>query len=699
MSSCARTRAVWILLGLAWAAPLAAASLTATARSKHTTATLVPEHDALEPGRPLTIGLHLKMEPEWHTYWKNPGDSGLPTKIEWRLPEGFRAGPIEWPRPTRLPAGPLMSYAYEHEVLLLTRIDVPETLPAGETKIGALVKWLECKEACLPGKAELEIALPNAKGGAAPLAQWASSFAKSRAQLPEKAPQLSLEAIAGGPALALSVGGLVDPREAYFFPAAAEVIDHAAPQEVEIAGTAVRLRLARAANAPLPTTIAGVLQVDGRAYEIEGPVKEGVVPAIASTAGPAVGGSAGSLPIALLFAFIGGLILNLMPCVLPVLGLKVLGFVQSAGDSRRRALQHGLAFAGGVVGFFWLLAGTLLVLRAGGEEIGWGFQLQSPGFVVFLSALFLLVALNLFGVFEVGYSLTAAGNLAPRSGGLSSSFASGALATIVATPCTAPFMGSALGFALSQPAWSTLLVFTALGAGMAAPYVVLAASPALLDRLPRPGAWMETFKQVMGFPMLATVVFLLWLFGRQLGVSAMAVLLASLLLVTMGAWIYGRSAARTGTASLGAVALAGLLVIAGVALGFVQAQAAPADSGKPHAGGVWEPYSASRLAELRAAGTPVFLDFTADWCLTCQVNERVALDRDEVQARFRAEGVVLMKADWTRHDDAITQALAGYGRQGVPVYVLYGRTPGAPPRLLPEVLTPGLVLSTLDEVF
>jgi thiol:disulfide interchange protein len=380
-----------------------------------------------------------------------------------------------------------------------------------------------------------------------------------------------------------------------------------------------------------------------------------------------------------------------------VLGLKVLGFVNSGGDSRARTLQHGFAFSAGVIGFFWLLAGTLLVLRAGGEQIGWGFQLQSPGFVVFLSALFLLVALNLFGVFEVGQSLTAAGNLAPRSHGLKGSFASGALATIVATPCTAPFMGSALGFALAQPAWATLLVFTALGVGMAAPYVVLAASPALLKRLPKPGAWMETFKQVMGFPMLATVVFLVWLFGRQLGVSAMAVLLGSLLLVAMGAWIYGRSAARTGTPGIAALAISAMLVLAGVALGFVQAQAAPA-ADTSRSSSDWEPYSEERLAELRRAGTPVFVDFTADWCLTCQVNERVALDRDEVRARFREEGVVLMKADWTRHDETITRALAAHGRQGVPLYVLYGRTPEDPGRLLPEVLTPGLVLSTLDEV-
>jgi DsbC/DsbD-like thiol-disulfide interchange protein/cytochrome c biogenesis protein CcdA len=456
-----------------------AAPLTASASSKHVTATLVPEHDSAVPGQPLYVGLHLKMEPDWHTYWKNPGDSGLPTKIEWRLPDGVTAGPIEWPRPIRFEMGGLMSYAYEHEVLLLTRIDVPASLAVKELPIGARVKWLECKEACLPGKAELELVLPVAKSGARALADWTAAFAHARAELPARPDGISVEALAGGPTLALSVSGLQNPRNAYFFPAEAEVIDHVAPQEVEVAGPALRLRIARAANAPLPTKVAGVLEVDGRGYEIEAPVREGEVPpAAGSGARAGVGGVASSLPVALLFAFVGGLILNLMPCVLPVLGLKVLGFVNSAGEDKKRTLHHGLAFAAGVVGFFWLLAGTLLALRAGGEQIGWGFQLQSPGFVVFLSALFLLVALNLFGVFEVGHSLTAAGNLAPRAGGLRGSFASGALATIVATPCTAPFMGSSLGYALSQPVWSTLLVFTSLGVGMAAPYVVLAASPA-----------------------------------------------------------------------------------------------------------------------------------------------------------------------------------------------------------------------------
>jgi thiol:disulfide interchange protein DsbD len=409
--------------------------------------------------------------------------------------------------------------------------------------------------------------------------------------------------------------------------------------------------------------------------------------------------SASNLAAALGAAFAGGLILNLMPCVLPVLSLKVMSFVRHGGESRLGALRHGLAFALGVLVFFWILAGALLALRASGQQIGWGFQLQSPPFVVVLSGLFLLVALNLFGVFEVGQSLTAMANLTTKTNGLSSSFWSGALATIVATPCTAPFMGSALGFALGQPAWSTLLVFSVLGLGMAAPYLLLSASPPLLKLLPRPGRWMEALKQAMGFPMLGTVVFLVWVFGRQTGMTAMTWLLAALLLIAAGAWLYGRGRLPQNSPRwrLGLLTSAAALVSFGFLLGLAQAQASPAVT-EARRTDRWEPYSERRLAELRAAGTPVFVDFTADWCLTCQVNERVALQHPAVQERLERAGVAMMKADWTLRDERVTQALAGHGRQGVPLYVLYGKVQDAPPRLLPEVLTPGLVLRALDEV-
>jgi thiol:disulfide interchange protein len=669
---------------------------TATVSSKNVVATLVAEHDGIQPGQPLWVGLHLKMAPTWHTYWRNPGDAGLPTRIRWRLPEGFTAGGIQWPQPAAFGVPPLMSYGYEHEVLLLSEIRTPATLPPGDVRLGARLDWLECQEVCLPGKGDVELNLPVGRGPAAPLADWTKAFARARALLPRAAAELKADAYGHEKGLTLAVAGLAAPRKAYFFPTKGDVLQHAAPQPLAATARGFRLELARAANTPVPTHLDGVLVADGRAFEVAVPVQAATPPPAAATSS----GAGAGLAVALASAFLGGLILNLMPCVLPVLSLKVMGFVRHGAEARRGPLRHALAFAAGVLLFFWLLAGALLALRAGGQQIGWGFQLQSPAFVVVLSGLFLLVALNLFGVFEVGQSLTAAGNLAPRSTGLGSSFGSGALATVVATPCTAPFMGSALGFTLGQPGWATLLVFTSLGLGMAAPYVVLASSPRLLRALPRPGRWMDTLKQAMGFPMLATVVFLAWVFGRQTSIDALTMMLGALLLIAAGAWVYGRGAPPDAPPRrrLVSALAAGALVVVGFALGLAQAQAAPA--GTPagtSSTGDWEPWSEERLAELRAAGTPVLVDFTADWCLTCQVNERVVLRDAAVRERFARAGLVVLRADWTRRDERITRALLAHGRQGVPLYVLYGRGGGAEPRLLPAVLTPGVVLRALDE--
>jgi thiol:disulfide interchange protein DsbD len=687
-----------LVAGVALAlAPPAAGQPTASGGSRNVVATLVSETESFRPGASLWVGLHLQMAPDWHTYWRNPGDSGLPTRIQWRLPDAFTAGPLLWPGPERMYVNPLMSYGYSGEVLLLTELRVPASLSApGPVALGAKVDWLECKEVCLPGKAELQIALPVADGEPRKLAEWAGRFDAARRRLPAPPVGLELQASRGRDALRLAVRGGGKPREAYFFPAAAEAIEQAAPQPVRAIAGGYELALQRPAGAKPIERLEGVLVADGRVLEVGLPIVEGAAEADAAPVDAAPG-----LLAALAFAFVGGIILNLMPCVLPVLSLKVLSFVRHGAGPGGGALRHGLAFTAGVLAFFWILAGALVALRAGGEQIGWGFQLQSPAFVVFLSALFLLLSLNLLGVFEVGESLTTVGALEGRASGLAGSFWSGGLATLVATPCTAPFMGSALGFALGQTTAVTLAVFTALGLGMASPYLLLSASPRLLRFVPRPGAWMETFKQLMGFVLLATVVFLLWLFGRQVGINGMSGLMLGLLLLGMAAWLYGRETRPEGPGArrlaLGAAAAIGL---AGLAVGFSQAQGAPAGSAaarKPAHDAGWEAYSEERLAELRAKGTPVLVDFTADWCLTCQVNERVALGRPEVRERFQQEGVVLMKADWTLRDERITRALAAHGRQGVPVYALYGRDPKASARLLPEVLSPGIVLRALDE--
>jgi len=686
-----RTGRLILLLAIALCGAAAEASPAATGASKHVRATLAPAVTAIQPGRPFLVGLRLEMQPRWHTYWKNPGDSGLPTRIRWTLADGFAAGEIRWPRPQRFLVDPLMSYGYAGHVWLVTEIRPPAKLASREAVIAARVDWLECEDICIPGKAELAVTLP-VRDAAPQAAEHAAAIDAARALVPVAA-RFPASASAARDTLRLRVTGVPRPREAYFFPGAPGLIEHALPQKLEASADGFTIALPRAANAAVPASIDGVLELDGQAFELEALVRGASAAAPGSPTSPAA--AAATLPLALGFAFLGGILLNLMPCVLPVLSLKVLGFVRQ-GAQARGPLVHSLAFTAGVVAFFLVLAGGLLVLRAGGEQIGWGFQLQSPGFVVFLAMLFLLLGLNLLGVFEVGQSLTAAGNLATGRRGLAGAFWNGALATLVATPCSAPFMGSALGYALAQPAGVTLLVFAALGLGMSAPYVLLASSPALLKRLPRPGAWMETFRQAMGFPLLGTVAFLVWLFGRQVGVDAVGWLLCALLLVAFAAWAYGRAAGCAGPRRAFALASAGLLLVVGLLVGMQQAQATPR-SEVPVSDG-WVAYSPEGLQALRTAGTPVFVDFTADWCLSCQVNERLALERPEVRDRFRATGVVLMKADWTRRDETITRALAEHGRQGVPLYVLYGRDPQAPPRLLPEVLTPGIVLAALDEL-
>jgi thiol:disulfide interchange protein DsbD len=695
---------------------LAVPALASAAAARHVKPSLLAESEWLQPGRTALVGIRLQMEDGWHTYWKNPADSGLPTRMTWKLPEGFAAGPLLWPRPERLSAPPLMSYGYEKDVLLPVELAVPATArPGTEVTLAGRVDWLECKEACIPGKAELTLTLPVRAESPRPGPE-AARFAAARGQVPAKADKWRVEAKARDGKVALvfhEPGGAASP-EAYFFAAQPQVIEYAAPQTLESTPKGQRLELRRDPNGPPDVArLEGVLVTGSgdtaRAVEIDTPVV-GARSAAASSSGPApapppsapspavrtsiLPAANASLLVVLGLAFLGGLVLNLMPCVLPVLSLKVLGFVRHAGEAKD-AWRQGLAFTGGVLLSFWVLAGSLLLFRAGGESVGWGFQLQSPVFVACLAVLFFLMGLNLFGVFEVGTSLVAAGNLNVGRTGLAGSFGSGALATIVATPCTAPFMGSALGYGLSQPAWVSLLVFTVLGLGMAAPYLLLSLRPGWLRYVPKPGAWMDAFKQLMGFLMMATVVALVWLFGQQGGVDGMAALLAGLVVIGLGGWLYGRSASTTSPRRRRlAVTAAVLLMAGGLANAIVRARVSTAPVPAAVAQGEWEPWSPERVAELRAAGRPVFVDFTAAWCLTCQVNERLALHDAAVGARLRESHVALLRADWTRPDARITEALASFDRQGVPLYVLYGRAGEV--RVLPEVITSGIVLEALE---
>jgi len=699
----------WMGLGLALiaASPSHGATQEAQASSEHTTVSLVAELEWVQPGEPFWVGLRLEMDEHWHTYWRNPGDAGLATRIRWTLPEGLEAGPLVWPRPERMPAGPLMSYGYEGETLLLTEITPTVPISGDSVRLQARVDWLECKEACLPGRAELHLDLPVRAATPRPAAAAEPLFREARRRLPVPAEgwQQAMSTTADG-SIVLDLlppeGTPPLPDGVYFFPMEAEVVEHAAPQRLLRAGGGYRLEVPAAANAVVPDTLRGVLVAghddDAVALRIDAAP---AATATAAAATPPPPDSTLSLPLALAFSFLGGLILNLMPCVLPVLSLKVMALVKHGGESPARRLQHGLAYTAGVLSFFWILAGLLLALRAGGEQIGWGFQLQSPAFVAFLAALFCLISLNLFGVFEVGASLTRAGGIEAGSG-LASSFWTGALATIAATPCTAPFMGSALGYALGQPPATSLLVFTLLGLGMAFPYLLLSRFEGLLRFVPRPGPWMASFKQLMGFVMMAAVVALVWLFGRQAGVNGMSLLLASLLVIGLATWLYGRGEApgKTPRTRLASGVAAALLLLVGLGLSQAAAAAPPAGGvAEPSAEeGPWEPFSPGRLAELRAEGRPVFIDFTADWCLTCQVNHHVAFGSGRVFERMEQEGIVALRADWTQRDDRITAALASYGRQGVPLYVLHGPGPDSRPRLLPEVISEQVVLDAIDEL-
>lgn len=692
----------------------AVARTESTGASRNVQVELIPEVESVQPGTPFWVGVRLKMAPHWHTYWLNPGDAGLPTKMKWTLPDGFEAGTFQWPYPQAISAPPLMSYGYEHEILLLTQVRPPADLaPGSSVTLGGRLSWLECEKICLPGKAQLEIELPVRATTPAPRRQGTEMFSRARGRLPGDGSNWQTRTHAGEQIVAVS---FQTPRpglqSATFFPEDKEVIDYAAPQQLVRTDTGYRVDMKPADSASFPEVLAGVLVFEDaagtRAVRLEAPTQKlvralppgmPVVPGVADASTPA---GVKGIAVALVLAFVGGLILNLMPCVLPVLSLKVFSFIQHAGGDRKVAWRQGLAFAAGVLSSFWALAGTLLLLRAAGEQIGWGFQLQSPGFVVFLACLFFLIGLNLFGVFEVGLSLTSTGGALQGRKGYAGSFASGTLATIVATPCTAPFMGSALGFALAQPAYVALLIFTSLGLGMALPYLVLSLTPGLLRYVPKPGPWMETFKQLMGFFMMGTVVVLVWIFGRQAGLGAVTALLGSFVILALAAWIYGIGTVPDATVGKRrvALALASVFLAAGLFVGFNQAHADPTAAGETAGmqdGIAWEPFSFERLAELRSAGKPVFIDFTAAWCLSCQVNERMALGASRVQERFRTSGIVALKADWTLHDEMITRALASYGRRGVPLYVLYG--PGSEqPRLLPEVITPGIVLDALAEV-
>ena len=687
-------------------AALGVADLVAAApvKTAHVEAELVAAKTAIVPGEPLTVALRLSIEKDWHTYWQNPGDSGLPTTLAWKLPAGVEAGPIEWPAPKLLPVGPLVNYGYEGEVLHLVGLKTQRTLrDSGPVTLAARAEWLVCKEVCIPEGVDLSLTLPVA-ASADPDPRWSRPIAAAQAALPKPLAGWQTSASGSGASVKLT---LVPPANApelgtiRFFPFVADRIDPSGPQVLTRDGNAYVVAL------PVSHTLAGSLDRlagvvtsaagfgGARAATIDVPVSGAVAagtrpsPAVAPVLNLApaasANGGAVSIAIAVVSALVGGILLNLMPCVFPVLTLKVLGFATHK-DSRSTMRHEGAAFAAGVVIAFLALGAVLAALRAGGEHLGWGFQLQSPAVVTALAMLFFVLALNLSGVFEFA-QLAPSGvtNWTSRNRTLDA-FGSGVLAVVVASPCTAPFMGAALGFALAGPAAAMLAIFLALGVGMALPYVLLAWFPGWRRRLPRPGPWLERFRQVLAFPLYGTVIWLAWVLGAQRDNDALLRLLIALLFIGFALWAW--RIVRTGGAR--PWALAG---VAAVGISAVVAWPLFVDSGAPidtterrvtSADRAWAAFTPDTVAALTASGRPVFVDFTAAWCVTCQVNKRLVLSSDDVRAQFAAKNVALVRADWTRRDPAITEALAALGRSGVPVYVLY--RPGKEPLLLPEVL-------------
>ena len=691
--------------------------LANSAKTDHVEAELVPEVTTIVPGEAFWVGLHMKIQDHWHVYWRNAGDAGLATAIDWELPEGFSAGEIQWPHPEAIPFDEFMNFGYENEVLLLVQITPPANLAPGSTvTLKANASWLVCKDVCIPENVDLE--LPLAIGEHVAInAAWTQPFADTRAMLPITNSGWKVQAAKIDTALVFEIvppEWVSDsPGNIRFFPYDELVINNGAVQEVTATGNGYRL------NVPLspdregdPERISGVLVSEngwrGTGSEKSQEISVEIGNSLDSNFGTSAGNQEiGSIWWALLFAFVGGMILNLMPCVLPVLSLKILGFVQQAGEDSSKVFSHGMVFTLGVLVSFWVLAGALLLLRAGGEQLGWGFQLQSPSFIVVLAIFLFLFGLNLFGVFELGTSLMGVGQGAASRSDYLGSFVSGVTATVVATPCTAPFMGSALGFALSQPALLSMAIFTALGMGMALPYVLLASSPGLLKFVPKPGAWMDTLKQSMGFLMMATVIWLLYVLDGQVGSLGVFVALLALLVVSFGGWVLGRwgTLMRSKTTCLAAKTIAAVLIVGSawfaidmVGDGTASASAATKTSANAAAHAGWEPYSPELVNTLRAQGKPVFIDFTASWCLSCQVNKKVALNNAEVEAAFASKGVTRVIADWTSKDENITRALAAFGRNSVPLYVLYGAGSNEKPIVLPELLTPGLILDALARI-
>jgi thiol:disulfide interchange protein len=712
-----RALKIW-LLGLLLVAPSAFALSGSVVASDNVKARLISEVSAIAPGQVFWVALQLDIRDGWHTYWRNPGDSGEATKLTWQLPPGFTAGDINWTMPHRFEIAPLVNYGYAKQAVHLVQITAPKDLKVGApVSLAAKASWLVCSDVCIPESADLQLTLPvsGTAGGIDPAAQ--AVFTTARGELPSAQPAATSARIQGDQ-LVMTLGrewGATLPqiKSLAFFPYEEGGIEYAAPQTLTRTKDTIELSMKIGYQPPKAGAIRGVLvatEQNGTESQIvpievaadfsgsgAAPLKAGPRFApLSRTEKPAT-----SLPVLVLLAILGGMILNLMPCVFPVLSIKAMGLVEQAKKHPAAVRTKGVVFAAGVIISMLCLAAVLLALRAGGEEIGWGFQLQSPLFVTLMVYLLFAVGLNLSGVFEIGGGLAGVGDGLTQGDGYRASFFTGVLTTLVATPCTAPFMAAAVGAALTQSALFALCIFAALGFGLSLPYLLLSFAPWLRRALPRPGAWMDTLKQVFAFPIYASAAWLLWVLSQQTSSIGLGAALAGTILIALAAWAYQKSNSSSGSGRITVLVTAALALLIALILPVRFADTAAASSGeaRPSKPGTdeWQPYSAARVAELSAAGSPLLVNFTASWCLTCLVNERNAFSDSAVQKIFRDKKVTLMKGDWTNRDPAITHALAAFGRAGVPLYVVYNSKRGAEPLVLPQILTAGVVQSAFAD--
>lgn len=696
--------------------------------SDHAHASLVAASDAASPGQTVWVAIRIQHDPHWHTYWVNPGDAGLATHVAWSSDHGVQAGDIQWPLPNRMVAAGLANYGYDGTVFLPVALRVPASIAMGTlVHLQAKVDWLVCNDMCIPGGGTVSLDLPLRAPAQVHASADAPAIAAARARVPQALALNNPQAQRKGGVIQLTFQADAVPQHLIFFPLDGGLVNGAKEQTFTHQGNQLSLSLPVAdpfegkslhgvlvANQGMghPGGWAGVIQLplSGAASlaapeparpsaAAPAPVAE-VHPATPLRVAPAEPASSLSLGLALFGAFLGGLILNLMPCVFPVLSLKLIALVQHRNETPARMRGHGYAFAAGVILSFIALAGLLIILRTAGAQIGWGFQLQSPLVITALIVLFFLIGINLLGTFEftLGSSLiNQVAGVAPGSDqgeSVTTSFSTGVLAAVVASPCTAPFMGAALGFALTQPSVVSLLIFAALGAGMAAPYVVLTHMPSWLAHLPRPGVWMEHMKQIMAFPMFLTCVWLFWVLGQQADMTAAAGVLVVLVVLALWAWSTGlaqRGAARYRW--LARVALVAALGAAILLWPMLHSANAPATGAGAVAEAGWQPWSPTAQQQALATHSPVFVDFTAAWCITCQANKRLVLHSNRVEAAFQAHGVKLLLADWTRRDEAISAELSRFSRSGVPLYVYYDAQGQS--HLLPEILSVDGVLDTL----